>query len=140
MIKDNLLNDIKLYCQSNNIDDVSKLVNKMLTRGFSIEKFGETPKKAESKPKVIEKIVEKEIIKEVPVEIEKIVEKEVFISDDKTITKLQNDLNSVESSLKGQISNLENKIKQLKNEKAELISKYENIIKELKNNKDLYGE
>jgi len=43
MVKETLLNEIKLYCKANNIVDVEALVNSMLERGFTIEKYGETP-------------------------------------------------------------------------------------------------
>jgi len=45
MIKDKLLKDIKAYCKLNQIEDVDGLINKMLTKGFVIEKYGETPGK-----------------------------------------------------------------------------------------------
>lgn len=68
-----------LYCQLNNITDVQKLAKETFKKGFSSLKYPETPI-GPSK----QKIIEKEIIKEVPVEIikevivEKIVEKEVI--------------------------------------------------------------
>lgn len=56
------------YCEINKITDVEGLAKKLFQRGFTIEKYGETPSIA--KGKEIEVI--KEVIKEVPVE--KIVE------------------------------------------------------------------
>ncbi len=43
MINSKLLGEIKLYCEMNGVDDVNAIVNKMLQRGFTIEKYGETP-------------------------------------------------------------------------------------------------
>ena len=68
-----------LYCQLNNISDVQKLAKETFKKGFSSLKYPETPVGSSK-----QKIVEKEVIKEVPVEIikevivEKIVEKEVI--------------------------------------------------------------
>jgi len=68
------------YCRVNNISNVDEFTIKMVQQGFTSEKFGATPwdKPAEIIEKEVEKIVEKEVIKEVPVEVEKIVEKEVI--------------------------------------------------------------
>jgi hypothetical protein len=66
-------NEFLLYCELNNIDDSDKLAKETFERGFSLLKYGETPT---GNSTVKEKIVEKEIIKEVP--IEKIVYQEVI--------------------------------------------------------------
>lgn len=52
-----------LYCQLNNITNVEKLATETFKRGFSALKYPETPVSSSK-----EKIVEKEVIKEVPVE------------------------------------------------------------------------
>ena len=68
-----------LYCQLNKINDIEKLAKETFKKGFSSLKYPETPISASK-----QKIIEKEIIKEVPVEVikevivEKIVEKEVI--------------------------------------------------------------
>jgi len=68
-----------LYCQLNNIVNVEKLATETFKRGFSALKYPETPISASK-----QKIIEKEIIKEVPIEVikevivEKIVEKEII--------------------------------------------------------------
>jgi hypothetical protein len=68
-----------LYCQLNNITNVEKLATETFKRGFSALKYPETPVSSSK-----EKIIEKEVIKEIPVEvikevvIEKIVEKEII--------------------------------------------------------------
>jgi hypothetical protein len=59
------------YCRLNDIKDVEKLAKETFQRGFTILKYGETPYGIKGS----EKIVEKEVIKEVI--IEKIIEKEV---------------------------------------------------------------
>lgn len=114
MIKDNLLSEIKAYCEANNIENVDELINNMLTRGFAIEKFGETP--ANRPPKVIEKTVEVEVIKEVPVEVikevEKVIEKEVKVSDDSKIEELI-------AEHKKEVAELEDTIKVLKDNRKE---------------------
>lgn len=64
-------NEFILYCQLNKIDDVEKLAQETFNRGFSFLKYPDNP--LSQKQNVIEKIV----IKEVPVEVikEVIVEK-----------------------------------------------------------------
>jgi len=61
-------------CRLNNIDDVEKLAKDTFNRGFTILKYGETPFGL----KPTEKIVEKEVVKEVIVEVEKIINVEVI--------------------------------------------------------------
>lgn len=68
-------NEFLLYCELNNIDDVEKLAKETFNRGFSLLKYPDTPIKA-TKEKVVEKVIEKEVIREVPVE--KIIEKEII--------------------------------------------------------------
>lgn len=65
------------YCELNKVENPEKLANEIFQRGFSIIKYGETPKGFKSQ----EKIVEVEVIKEVPVEkiVEKIIEKPVEV-------------------------------------------------------------
>lgn len=62
------------YCRLNNIDDFEKLAKDTFNRGFTILKYGETPFGL----KPTEKIVEKEVVKEVIVEVEKIINVEVI--------------------------------------------------------------
>lgn len=98
------------YCQLNNIKDVEKLAKETFQRGFTILKYGETPYGIKGSEKIVEKevikevIVEKEIlvekivevIKEVPVEIKgetqiitKEVIKEVTVTDNVEIERLK---------------------------------------------------
>lgn len=101
MSKRNLLtlgDEFLEYCRLNEIKDVEKLAKETFQRGFTILKYGETPYGVKGTDKIIEKeiikevVVEKivEVIKEVPVE--KIVEviKEVpieIVGDTQIITK-----------------------------------------------------
>ena len=65
------LKSVKEYCKLNNIEDVDKFVVKCYTEGFNIQKYGLMGN--DTQPNVIEK----EVIKEVPVEIIKEVVKYV---------------------------------------------------------------
>ena len=58
-------NEFIQYCELNKIDNIDELAKQTFNKGFSFLKYGETPK---SILKVEEKIIEKEVIKEVPVE------------------------------------------------------------------------
>jgi hypothetical protein len=98
------------YCRLNDIKDVEKLAKETFQRGFTILKYGETPYGIKGSEKIVEKevikevIVEKEIlvekivevIKEVPVEIKgetqiitKEVIKEVTVTDNVEIERLK---------------------------------------------------
>ena len=106
------------YCKINNIKDVDKFIIEQVSVGFNIEKYGNAPFIKEIvvekevpvetiKEIVIEKEVPveviKEVIKEVPVEKEVIkeivVEKEVYVSDDKKITDLVEQIESLKGKL-----------------------------------------
>lgn len=67
-----------LYCQLNNIDNTEKLAKETFNRGFALLKYGETPVSIKGKEKIIEKEVIKEVVveKQLPPEI-RYVEKEV---------------------------------------------------------------
>jgi len=66
------LKSVKEYCNLNNIEDVDKFIVKCYTEGFNIKKYGLIGN--DSQPNVIEK----EVIKEVPVEVIKYVDREVI--------------------------------------------------------------
>ena len=68
-------NEIWEYCRTNNITNVDEFITNMVSRGFTSEKFGAVPWEKPPEIKEVEKIVEKEVIKEVPVEVIKEVEK-----------------------------------------------------------------
>lgn len=128
MISESILNEIKQYCTLNKIDNIDMFVNKLIKQGLIIEKYGATP---------AGKVVEKEIIKEVPVEVIKEVEiqvpieviKEVYVTDDTKLIELLNET----SELKAQLVNKELLI--LSSEKE-----LERLREELKNKKNIYGE
>ena len=43
MINNKLLEEIKEYCELNNIEDIDKEINRLLRIGFNIEKYGVSP-------------------------------------------------------------------------------------------------
>jgi radical SAM superfamily enzyme len=75
------------YCELNNITDIEGTAKKIFQRGFTIEKYGETPTTAKGKEvEVIKEVIKEipvekivEIIKEVPVEVKG--EKQVIIKE-----------------------------------------------------------
>lgn len=103
------------YCRVNNISNIDEFTLKLITQGFTAEKYGSTPS---TKEKIVEKVVEVEKI------VEKVIEKEVYITDD-TSTK-----------------ELTDKIVKLENDLIVMKESYEEEIKKLKtkNKGDLYGE
>jgi chromosome segregation ATPase len=113
----NIKDEIWEYCRANDISGVDDFIIKMVKQGFTSEKFGSTPweKEAEVVEKEVIKEVPVEVIKEVPVEVikevEKIVEKEIHITDDEAVKQLQ-----------GQIQLLEGDIKKIQ-EASDIISK-----------------
>jgi len=83
MIKDKLIEDIKQYCELNEIEDVDSFINKVLTRGFTSEKWGELKpkiktteqKKEEEGDDYVPGADEEKTIEEIPEkEVEAIVE------------------------------------------------------------------
>ena len=40
-VKNKLYNEIKSYCEANNIIDISKFIEKILKKGFDLEKWGD---------------------------------------------------------------------------------------------------
>jgi hypothetical protein len=53
------------YCDINNINDIEKLAKQIFDRGFSLLKYGEVPFEYKIEPTIIER----EVIKEVPVKV-----------------------------------------------------------------------
>lgn len=124
MIKSSIMLEINEYCSVNNIKDIDKLINKMLLRGFTIEKYGETPKKSQIIPEKIEIIKEVEVIKEV--------EKIVNITDDEEINKLTERIDLLEKE-KLEYNQL------IIEYKKKLVDK-DNEINRIKSKRDFYGE
>ena len=119
MIRSDILKDIEKYCKLNDIEDVNEFINNALQTGFNVEKYGTSPIKPQVIEKEVEKIIEKEVIKEVPVEkiveIDKVVE--VPVTDDKEVKKLLTRIEELETELNNQnpqeIVELKSQIKNL---------------------------
>ena len=151
-IPKNIKDDINQYCKLNNIENVESFIIKVLRSGFDIEKYGLlndiTPKIIE---KEIQKIVYRDIIKEVPVveyvevEIIKeiIVEKEIPVENgvikevivEKEVIKdviiekeviIEN--KEKQKALESTIQKLRNEL----NEKNKKIVELENVLTEIK--------
>jgi predicted RNase H-like nuclease (RuvC/YqgF family) len=143
-IPKNIKDDINQYCKLNNIENVESFIIKVLKSGFDIEKYGllndTTPKIIE---KEIEKIVYRDIIKEVPVveyvEVEIIKEipteiikeipvengviKEVIVEKEVIIENKEK-----QKALESTIQKLRNEL----NEKNKKIVELENVLTEIK--------
>ena len=151
-----ILNEIEEFCKLNKVKDVDKFMLSIFQTGFNVEKYGNAPWKQE-----IEKIVEKEVIKEVPVEkiVEKevikeiTVEKEIFITDDEEVKKLADELTLLKEEIKNKekdiFSNakdmklLNNDIESKKKEITSLTDKLEKVNKSIKDKsppRDFYGD
>src|ERR1035438_7502917 len=105
-----LKDEIWEYSRLNDITNIDEFTIKLITQGFTMEKFGATPQQ-----KTIEKIVEK--IVEVPVE--KIVEK--IITNDEETKKLVEELQTEKAN-------------------NEVLKKEIEELKKLKTKRDIYGE
>jgi hypothetical protein len=122
--------DLESFITLNKIEDEEKFNKKCWKQGFDIEKYGLLVPVGTVQEKIIEvpieKIVEKEIIKEVVVEkivelpVEVVIEKQVFVTDDQKVNELIIELEKAQN----QIVNLSQEI-------SELLSKppVEKIIK-----------
>ena len=134
------LNDLKSYCDLNGLD-IGETIKKCYLSGFNIEKYGILNKKS-STDNVVEKIVEKIVIKEVPVE--KIILKEVVkeVPVDKIIIKeVENKViqSGVDSSkfnllqdtnikLREQIISLEKTLLDCQSKYMDVVNKLENKV------------
>lgn len=143
MIDKKNIEDIRIYCEANDIENINELINKMLMRGFTIEKYGEIPKKTQEVPTVIEK----EVIKEVPVETIKYVDKIINVTNNDEIDKLVSQIeimkvnhNKVVNKLNHDNESLNEKIKQIEKEYLKNLADKDNEINKLKSSKDFYGE
>lgn len=124
-------NEFVLYCQLNKIDDVEKLAQETFNRGFSFLKYPDNP--LSQKQNVIEKIV----IKEVPVEVikEVIVEKIVEVIKEVPVkikgeTKIVTKEVIVEVPVIKEITN-EKELQVLKTENEDLKNQLEKINQSL---------
>lgn len=95
-----LTDEIWDYCRLNGITDIDSFTIKMVTQGFTVEKYGATPSE-----RIIETTVEKivevpvEKIVEVVKEIEKIVEKEVYVTDNEAFKKLTDEIKDQDKTI-----------------------------------------
>lgn len=124
-IPKDLNNEIWDYCRVNSITSIDDFIVKLVRQGFTVEKYGATPKE-----RTVEKIVEKVV--EVPVEkiVEKIVEVPVTIADEGMSNSLKENILLVEQ-LKIDLNKANNVIDSLRKELE---------IEKNKNKKDIYGE
>tara|TARA_R110000824_G_C15192006_1_gene674847 strand:+ start:644 stop:1168 length:525 start_codon:yes stop_codon:yes gene_type:complete len=153
-----ILEEIEDFCKLNEIKDKNKFILSILQTGFNVEKYGNAPWQLE-----VEKIIEKEIIKEVPVEkivevekeVIKEIEKKVYITDDEKVKELTKELDHLrdritikEQEIINNASNmksLNNDIEDKKKEITNLTLKLETVDKTLKDVptiplRDLYGD
>ena len=124
------------YCRVNDIPNIDEFILKMITQGFTVERYGAAPTARE---RIVEKVVEK--IVEVPVDkiVEKIVEvpveKEVYITDNSEIKNLAEQINKLETDRDFYKKEMEHVQLELNN----TLQKLE--IEQTKNKKrDIYGE
>jgi len=158
-IEKKLKDEIKQFCVLNEIEDIDKFILDTLQIGFNVEKYGNAPWQQE-----VEKIVEKEVIKEVPVEkiVEKevikevTVEKEVFITDDEEVDKLGKEVTILRDEIRNKETDIFNNAKNMKLLNNEIESKKEEItnlsdklkkvneemvsIKKERGDMDIYGD
>lgn len=126
------------YCEINEIKDIETLARKIFQRGFTIEKYGETPVSTnKTKTEIIEKEKIVEVIKEVPVEVIKEVKvevikeviKEVFVEGDtKEVVKIVRD-NAKEDELVREMDVLKKENEKLANELKNITDTLENVNK-----------
>ena len=65
MINNKLYQEIKEYCELNNIEDINKEINRLLRIGFNIEKYGTSPFSFVPEHKVKEYIDENPVIENI---------------------------------------------------------------------------
>jgi hypothetical protein len=124
------------YCRLNDIPNIDDFILKMVSQGFTVEKYGAAPT---AKERIVEKIVEKIIEVKVDKIVEKIVEvpveKEVYITDNTEI-----------KTLADQITKLETDRDYYKKEMEDFQLKMNNALQQLEieqsknKKKDIYGE
>jgi 5'-deoxynucleotidase YfbR-like HD superfamily hydrolase len=123
-------NEFLSYCEINEIKDIETLARKVFQRGFTIEKYGETPTSSnKNKTEIIEKEKIVEVIKEIPVEVIKEVIKEVVVEGDtKEVVKIVRD-NAKENELVKEIDFLKKENEKLTNELKNITDTLENVNK-----------
>ena len=129
------------YCRLNDIPNIDEFILKMITQGFTVERYGAAPTARE---RIVEKVVEK--IVEVPVDkiVEKIVEvtveKEVYITDDSHTKKLTDEIERLQKLKEIHDIDQANMTKEML-ELGEQLKAVQKELQEEKNKKrDIYGE
>jgi len=138
-----LKDDIWDYCRLNDIVNIEEFIVKMVRQGYTIEKFGSTPLSNIEVEKIVEVpvevikevIVEKEMVKEIPIEV--IVEKEIVkeVPVEKIVTKIEyiNDT-TTEDELGGMIEKLKENISNLNQEIESERKVFSTKTQEMENN------
>jgi hypothetical protein len=127
-IPNNLKDEIWNYCRTNNITNIDEFTLRLLTQGFTIEKFGATPKT---------NVIEKEVEKIIEVPVEKIIEKEVYITDDSQAKFLADKVVTLEEELESIRKNYKKEIETYQAQVVKLTGELDTIKK---NKNDIYGE
>jgi len=143
VINEELQKEIEKYCKANDIEDVDGLINAMLNRGFTIEKFGEHPSgPSKTKIKEVEKIVEVEVEKIVEVVKEVEVEKIVKVSDNEKSDELLKEINDLKETNKKQTQVIMSLNKDIDILNEEFDAKLEEINKMIAppDDDDIYGD
>ena len=136
-------NDILEYCRMNDIPDIDDFILKMVSQGFTVEKYGAAPT---AKEKIVEVQVEKIIEKIVEVPVEKIVEvpveKEVYVTDDSSLSELTDKIKELENKLQdNDIESIKSEYEIKLKEKDEKITLLTNLLDiEKRKKRDIYGE
>jgi hypothetical protein len=93
-IKKQLNDDIKLYCQANNIENIELFCIEMLEKGFMVEKYGNSPgfvkmveKNLDKKPEEVSREPEKPVSLPEPPKTDEIKKgfKKATLNDDYTV-------------------------------------------------------
>ncbi len=128
------------YCRLNDIPNIDEFILKMITQGFTVEKYGAAPT---AKERIVEKVVEKIVEVHVDKIVEKIVEvpveKKVYITDDSQMEKLTQEIERLQKLKEIHDLDQANSHKDV----LELMEKVKNLEKELEKKKkktDIYGE
>lgn len=122
-------NDLTSFCKLNDIELVDDFVRLCLRKGFYIEKYGLLNQG--QLPDVIERELEKEIVKEVIVEKEVFVEKPVI--DNTKIDELQNEIYILKGKLDNQKEVECGKLQETLMNLNRQLGEKNDIIKELRN-------
>jgi hypothetical protein len=134
-IKENILKEIKQYCELNNIDDIGTFINKIILTGFNIEKYGSSPIQIKpTQEKIVEKEVPVEVIKEV------IVEKIITLDNNKELIDRYDKLLSEYELLKTKIDNQKTQKNPFPEPPTNRLKNIINWVSKNERNDDTWGE